>query len=575
VKAEAEDVVGHVSNATVQFEIVEGTVLVSLLQPSDGSIVRPGTNLSLEVVGFGNISCSYTDGGVVNPLAYPYVISTDGWADGPHLVTVTATNDIGGSNAISFTIVIDSTPPLIVLESPDDGSFVTRSVCVRLSFDDQNFEMAEWTLWGTRYMTISKTPLISLDTVTSEGQITLAITASDKAGNIAHQSFAFLMDTSDPTVFVSGVSDGAVAKGAPLTVDAEDTFLYSVTLALDEGSASEIAIPAQIDTESIPDGSHVLRVVAKDLAGKTTYSNVSVFVDGNAPSVALVPVEGFVADSSLEISAEVADDFAVGDVMLYYTSPCGALHSVTMTRNGSLYSASLGSTSLWDGMSLYAIAADSVGHVTKSVTLTVHPIASPTGGAPAPGSPDDSPSWSFVMTDTFLVIVGLVIALAAFGVFLAARRRRSSDDEYTPPSRARRHSPAVSRAARIAPPTRPSHVSFVDSVVSPKPVGVATASIPPTIVTATADVINQGPPVRTRLLDAVPEVVLDTPPPEESEQEEDIDYGALIEKELVEDALKRSVYQEDVKLLQVIRELESIALTMEGLNKPPKRGIGR
>ncbi len=573
VRAQAVDVVGHSAHAYVRFEILDRTVSAYLVSPADGSVVRSNTTIVLEVLGSGTLQCSYSDGGPSQLLDPPYEISTYGWTDGTHVVTVNVTNDLGGWFEFSFSIVIDDTLPSIVLESPANGAIVSPSDRVMLRFEDPNFLMGEWDLWGTHYMTVSPNPLVFLDTVTGEGPITLVVYAEDKAGNRADATFTFTVDSSDPVITVTGLSAiGAIALGGRITIDAEDPLLSVVSLSIDGSAPGPIDVPYVIDTVGSSLGQHTLAVTAADQAGRVSYKNVTYYVDGSVPVIEINAPDHYVPSAQLEVRANATDDLGISSVVLFYTTPSGGLLSVQMIRDGSSYVGSIAASSLWDGITLYANATDAVGHVSKSASVTLQPTASPTDDTPVPpGSPSGPFDWSFLTSlPALLFIAAIVIASIAF--VLLRRRRRHDDkplyfseddsqsefdwadgsqiegtDPSTPPVLTEdRYPEGAAMAGGIPEP-------FAADEVQEEPVGEDTQTTP-------------------TLLDSIPDVVVEPIESDEQAPEDATDYGELIERELVRGALQRSVYKEDMRLLEVIRELESLKMDMDTI-LPPKKPL--
>lgn len=93
---------------------VGGVPLVELLEPANHSTVRAGTPIRLRLSDTNGIaSVSVREGDRVFELASPYVLNTTGWAEGEHVLEVTARNGFGNEASAHFVFRVDNTPPLV------------------------------------------------------------------------------------------------------------------------------------------------------------------------------------------------------------------------------------------------------------------------------------------------------------------------------------------------------------------------------------------------------------------------------------------------------------------------------
>ncbi len=567
VDVQAEDLLGHMSMASVAFEIVNSTVAVNLLSPAAGSVVRSGTPIVLDVLGFGNISSVWSLDGAWDSLSPPYEIQSTGWADGIHLILVNATDELGGWCEISFAITIDDSPPSILLLSPQEGSFVTRADRVMIRVSDPNFASVSWEISGTTFTSVQREPIIFLDYVPSDGFFWIDITAEDVVGNIAEMPLLFRMDTSCPTITVDGLgSREEVIRGQLLRITASDVFLSALEWSLDGGAYQSAPSSATIDTGSLSLGNHDLRLIARDGSGKVAYRNVSLYVDGTPPSVTLSTSGAFEAGVPYEVRADISDDFAVASAVLRFELSSGGFSSIAMTQDGGMFRATVPSASLWDGMTVFVVAVDTVGHSTESPVLELMASTSPMEPGTDDGSEEGNALLRIFSDLGGLVVAALAAVAVAFLVALGFRRMRRSRDRPVPAARVLAPpivSPPVSVAAQAEPAA--SHLPAV--MANPHPAnagreGSGTES--PSKAKGPTGPAREND-VKPSLIDAIPEVVLKSPETDEAAIGEDIDYGALIERELIVGALRMSVYKDALRDI----EKELSALDFEFIKDGP------
>ncbi|HYH98664.1 CARDB domain-containing protein [Hyalangium sp.] len=114
-----------------------------------------------------------------------------------------------------------------------------------------------------------------------EGPNTLVFVATDHAGNTGQLSVTVFIDSEPPQVNVTGVTEGALFRSAPVpVVEAMDNHLASVSLFLD-------GQPFSSGTPITTDGQHELVIQATDRAGNQTLKTLRFTVDLSAPWISI------------------------------------------------------------------------------------------------------------------------------------------------------------------------------------------------------------------------------------------------------------------------------------------------
>jgi hypothetical protein len=90
------------------------------------------------------------------------------------------------------------------------------------------------------------------------------------------------VDSTPPTIsFVSPTSSGAVWNTVKIVLDVQDIALVDVEILIDNVSLATLtALPFEIDwdTQSLPDGTHTIKAIAKDKSGNVTNAEIQVTV---------------------------------------------------------------------------------------------------------------------------------------------------------------------------------------------------------------------------------------------------------------------------------------------------------
>ena len=368
VRIEATDSVGHRTSNSTSFRIVESTLALNLVSPQNGDVVHSGVPIIFSVLTLETYTSSWEEDGTWHSLGISTSVSTFGWIEGSHLITINSTGSLGGWYEMVVSLTIDDTNPFISLTSPSNQSFVTPSDMLTFRIIDDNLKSVTWSLWGQTRSTSSADVLISLTSSPGDGIFTVYLRAVDKAANEAMGSFVFSMDSSAPVLYVQGIRSGdAIYPGKVLTVVAQDVFLSYVGWSVDSGLETALQAPYGIDSSTFSSGWHSLRLVAADYSGKSSVLNVSLYVDLTPPTIVPAFPASVTAGSSFNLSANITDDYRVERADLYFELKGGGYGFVQMHGTGPTFRAQIAASIFtWDGMSFYVRACDSVGNWVES-----------------------------------------------------------------------------------------------------------------------------------------------------------------------------------------------------------------
>ncbi|MCU0853046.1 MAG: hypothetical protein MUC90_07350, partial [Thermoplasmata archaeon] len=576
VTIQATDAVGHVTTNSTTFEIVDGTLVVNLESPQDGAVIHSGVPIVFSVLSLSDYSSTWTEDGLSHDLGMVTSIPTTGWIEGSHAITVNSTDLLGGSDEIVITITVDDTLPWITLVSPAASSFVTPEDTIILQVTDDNFQSAVYTMWGQTRTTYNPNVTIYLSVSPGDGPFTVDFRAFDAAGNQATQQISFAMDSGPPELSIQGlVSGDAIYSGQTLSVLASDPYLLYVRWSVDSGAESALNSPYQIQTSSLTSGWHFLRVVAGDYSGKSTILDVSVYVDTTPPEI--VPdIPGTVlANSSFELAANITDDYGVGSAELFYEVSSGSYTSVAMAGDGVLYKTNFPSgASLWDGMTVFVRAYDSVGNWADSSEISLHVTFDSSDDGIVPGGDDDLTGGDnmvveWITSTTGLSVIGAGIGIAAVSLALMRRDRKEDSEDYK--ASWGRSSGARAVETRMMEMQRAQRApdQYEDEAPPLKKESVI-RDIAPAVAKKEPEVPKQQP---VRLIEAIPEAPIRIDGQGGDRVKDEIDYGELIERELIIPGIKRSIFDEDVRALE--KEFGLDVDPRDPRMRPPRSPLGR
>jgi hypothetical protein len=197
--------------------------------------------------------------------------------------------------SVSVTVANDTTAPTVTVTSPADGATITGMITFGASAsDDVGVVGVQFTLDGVNLgaeHTVAPYALTWNSETVANGVHVLGAVARDAAGNQRNASVSVTVtnDTTAPIVAVASPAAGATVAGT-ITLDAaasDDVGVAGVQFTLDGvnlGAESTVA-PYGLtwNSETVPNGAHVLGAVARDAAGNQQTAIVAVVVANGLP----------------------------------------------------------------------------------------------------------------------------------------------------------------------------------------------------------------------------------------------------------------------------------------------------
>jgi hypothetical protein len=137
-------------------------------------------------------------------------LDTGGLSDGPHLVVVTATNEVGYTAQKSFPLLVLRTPPTVVIGNPVNGSTVSGVVAVAFFAKTPYPGNVSASIDGTKISTSSGSYSWNSAAV-PDGEHALVVNATDQAGNVGTATSHFFTNNQAQT---TGVRNLIIETGA-------------------------------------------------------------------------------------------------------------------------------------------------------------------------------------------------------------------------------------------------------------------------------------------------------------------------------------------------------------------------
>ena len=379
--------------------VEQGTTIVLkdlVTDVSDNETAKAEIALGYEVK-FGTQNVSYSGGKFVAL----YV--------GEYGVTVTATDKAGNkaTETAKVTVTPDVTAPVITLANAAvtlGKNETSYNITLNITGVTDNVDGSGQELMENNYAYYAETGITAAPSLTAanklassvftpsvEGDYTLTVTYTDKAGNVGKASFTLAVpDRTAPVITLApkSVEKGSFVNLSELVTDVSDneTAKEEIALGYEVKFGTEIVSVADGKFRAAKDGEYTVTVTATDKAGNkaTETTTVTVTPDVTAPVITLgsASVSLGAGQSSYDISLNVssvtdnADDTVLPDGYAYYAE-AGVTATPSLTPGNKLASGTFTAAKGGD-YTITVTYADLAGNVGKaSFTLTVQDIAAP------------------------------------------------------------------------------------------------------------------------------------------------------------------------------------------------------
>jgi hypothetical protein len=390
---------------------------VAITAPADDSITNDNTPALTGTAEAGATVQISVDGAVVGTITAnaggAWTFTTAALADGPHAISVIATDAAGNASPPAvIDIIVDAAAPALALTTPAAG-LQTNDVTLALTGTATDSGAGLATLLvevldaqGQVAFTAMVIPAadgsFAVDaSALPEGVYTARATATDVAGNsVTVTNSPITIDTTAPAVALLAPADDAALSDDTPTVSgtAEVGATLEVVIRDNAGMIVFTAAPVvaadgtwSVDTSALADGAYTAQVTATDAASNAASTPSSSFlIDTTAPVVVIVsPADDALIASSQPTIQGTSE--ANSTLTLVITDAAGAVvATLTATADAQgAWSAAVAAALVDGAYTISATAVDVVGNSSAPVesSFTINSTALPLNiTAPMPGA---------------------------------------------------------------------------------------------------------------------------------------------------------------------------------------------
>lgn len=245
-------------------------------------------------------------------------------SDGVYVLRVVAYDLAMNENSSKVLIYVDSTPPVVKIVKPREGSFIANStVVVELSYRD-TFEVVEVAVFVDDVLLCVLYPPNSTVVVKlSDGLHVVRAVAYDEVGNVGESTVHFYVDTVPPEVMILSPRNGTYLRTRNVSVEwnASDNIGIAKFEVYVNGERVAILDPTlrSIVLAELSDGKYEVILVACDHAGNNATSAVAFYVDLTPPEIRIkAPANWTITNTTkIELIWTASDNIALSHFEIY------------------------------------------------------------------------------------------------------------------------------------------------------------------------------------------------------------------------------------------------------------------
>ena len=220
--------------------------------------------------------------------------------EGEYNISVSVLDIFRNEKRIDFKIVVDTSPPLITLIYPQNGTAIKNKVLTPI-YEVNDVSNVTVTIYVDEKLYNGEE--------LSEGIHYLEIIANDSLGRKAEVSAYFKVDTQAPQISLVNFSDYYNTTRIPIIIHVNEE--CSLTIKID-GSIVEVN-----STVELEEGLHEISIKATDEAGNVAELRREFIIDLRPPKIGAKPANKTVLVGSVNLSINVTDDYGVSYMIAY------------------------------------------------------------------------------------------------------------------------------------------------------------------------------------------------------------------------------------------------------------------
>jgi hypothetical protein len=418
----ADDLAGNENSTFYVFTVDTTPPFIFLNYPANNSYIKPGEeiNLTISDMHLNSSSIYYTvSGGDSMAFTIPYFIDTATWDDGEYSIEVYAFDTLDHESYRSYGVIVDSTPPSLVLNSPLNHSVIRAGIPINFSaLDDNPFVFNYFIDVGSTQILL---PPYNIDTTLfNDGIKIININLTDSAGNYYTFPFIITIDSTDPEINLPFPMNGStIRSGIEIEIDVRDLNIEFVNYSVNGGNYSDLLSSMRIETIEWAPGPNIVEIFAMDKSSNNNTASFTFYVDNTPPQIA-----------SSNPSQEKKGVSRTSPIKITFNE----LMDKTSFENAITIVPYINFTINWSEDNLTLLIMP-IGNLTKvtTYTFTINTNATDIAGNPLVADFvlkfTTGPSEEYSIWIMFIIVVAAIIVIISLLMFTARRRKKTAELE--------------------------------------------------------------------------------------------------------------------------------------------------
>ncbi len=283
------DTNGSVNSSWFFFVIDSTKPVIELNSPQNNSLIKAGgiINLTISEPHLRSVSY-YLNAELQGGLLYPHDIDTLSWPDDVYTIEIHAEDNAGNNNSTWYIFTMDSTPPLISLNSPKNNSFIKPGIPINFSISDEHLNSVNYSFNGGPEQSFAIQYFINT-TLFDDGGFSITVNAIDDPDNFDSRYYEFVIDTVSPLVILNSPSNNSLIRGGvPLNFSVVEANPFDFRYSLYFGNDEVLFSPYDINTSDWMDIQYFVKVNVTDYAGNSNITWYNITIDSSQPDITLL-----------------------------------------------------------------------------------------------------------------------------------------------------------------------------------------------------------------------------------------------------------------------------------------------
>lgn len=296
----AKDEAGNTSSVSLSVTVKSSGPSLTVTTPADGLLTNEQT---IPVEGSTDGTSLTVQGESVPLQADGSFATTVSLKEGANLLEIKATDAAGNVRLLQLTVTLDTTPPTLVVDSPQEGLLTNKK---EVTVSGTAEVGAKVYVQGSE-VTSNADGTFSTQLTLAEGVHKIEVQALDPAGNEAKIARNVTVDTTPPAITISSPSDAWQTSAA---VEVKGTTEANLVVTVGEETVQSDASGSFAVVLTLAEGQHQIAVSATDPAGNQAVKEIVIKVDTTPPVISQASLNdfaGFVSEPQVTLAVSGTD----------------------------------------------------------------------------------------------------------------------------------------------------------------------------------------------------------------------------------------------------------------------------